>query len=73
MNQELNFEGGPWKLRNGERIDYIEGHQDNYDGNLEDGTYLEWDFSGNCTNKNKNFDIMESLLNWKYLRYHGYE
>lgn len=75
VNQELNFEGGPWKLRNGDTVQNLEldtfAEKPFYYSESDTKSGRTWDLKGN--NFNTEFDIMESLMNWKYLRYHGYE
>lgn len=69
--QDLDFTGGPWKLRNGDKVKNISFNSgikkyisDNW---IKD--FLEWDEFGNCTNNQRSdLDIVENLDNWKYNR-----
>lgn len=69
----MDFTGGPWLLRNGEKVDIkwysVTSFTDTNDK-------LFWDLEGNAFDNgligrpNASYDIMESLHNWKYLRGH---
>lgn len=71
FGQDLNFEGGPWKLRNGETVDKLVFK-------IEEECYFStedcdnvWDKLGKEYGGNTNLDIVESLHNWKYMREKG--
>lgn len=90
MRQNLNFEGGPWKLRNDMQVGNLVK-----DG-LDESTYYKspeyettvWDYYGNAyisepsnyeykgqalVTSSTDFDIVESLYNWRYMREKGLE
>lgn len=69
--QELNFEGGPWKLRNGNIVEKLTSEEGGYSGFIN-GVISGWDENGNSLFK-KEEDIISSCYNWKYLRSQGLE
>lgn len=80
--QELNFEGGPWLLRNGEKVEkLIRTDKNEYLSKEDKWKDVYWDNNGNGwidggpvgIDVYYNFDIVESCYNWKYLREHGLE